>query len=309
MSDTPSDSEQGSVAPAGATVPHRALRTRFCDLVGCRLPVVQTGMGWVSGASLTAATSAAGGFGILAAVTMTPDQFADAVRTVKQRTDTPVRRQLPSRPARPRRPHRPVRPRGRAPGQLRRCSHQGRHRPAARRRHPRHAHRRRPPPRREDARVGRRRRHRPGRRGRRPHRHGAHVAAAAPGGRRGGPRHPGARRRRLPRRPRPGRRAGLGGGRRGHGHPVPPHRREPRARRHQGPLPGGLGDRHGRHHRARRGAAAGHPHRDGRPARAVVARHPPARGRCDRHWSSARSPAPRCPTSSARASPCARART
>ena len=89
MSDTPSDSEQGSVAPEGATVPHRALRTRFCDLVGCRLPVVQTGMGWVSGASLTAATSAAGGFGILAAVTMTPDQFADAVRTVKQRTDTP----------------------------------------------------------------------------------------------------------------------------------------------------------------------------------------------------------------------------
>ena len=75
MSDTPSDSGP--------------LRTRFSDLVGCRLPVVQTGMGWVSGASLTAATSAAGGFGILAAVTMTGDQFADAVRTVKQRTDAP----------------------------------------------------------------------------------------------------------------------------------------------------------------------------------------------------------------------------
>jgi NAD(P)H-dependent flavin oxidoreductase YrpB (nitropropane dioxygenase family) len=55
--------------------------------VGCRLPVVQTGMGWVSGASLTAATSAAGGFGILAAVTMTPDQLRDAVRGVKERTD------------------------------------------------------------------------------------------------------------------------------------------------------------------------------------------------------------------------------
>ena len=68
---------------------HPALHTRFCDLVGCRLPVVQTGMGWVSGASLTAATTAAGGFGILAAVTMTPDQLADAVRTVKQRTDAP----------------------------------------------------------------------------------------------------------------------------------------------------------------------------------------------------------------------------
>jgi NAD(P)H-dependent flavin oxidoreductase YrpB (nitropropane dioxygenase family) len=63
------------------------LQTRFCDLVGCRLPVVQTGMGWVSGANLTAATSAAGGFGILAAVTMTTDQLRDAVRGVKERTD------------------------------------------------------------------------------------------------------------------------------------------------------------------------------------------------------------------------------
>ena len=66
---------------------HPALRTRFCDLVGCRLPVVQTGMGWVSGANLTAATSAAGGFGILAAVTMTPDQLRDSVHGVKARTD------------------------------------------------------------------------------------------------------------------------------------------------------------------------------------------------------------------------------
>jgi NAD(P)H-dependent flavin oxidoreductase YrpB (nitropropane dioxygenase family) len=85
MSDTPSDSGAGSAG----TQRHPALRTRFCELVGCRLPVVQTGMGWVSGASLTSATSAAGGFGILAAVTMTDDQLADAVRTVKQRTDAP----------------------------------------------------------------------------------------------------------------------------------------------------------------------------------------------------------------------------
>ena len=69
--------------------PHPALQTRFVDLVGCRLPIVQTGMGWVSGANLTAATSAAGGFGILAAVTMTPEQMRDAVRSVKERTDAP----------------------------------------------------------------------------------------------------------------------------------------------------------------------------------------------------------------------------
>jgi NAD(P)H-dependent flavin oxidoreductase YrpB (nitropropane dioxygenase family) len=46
-------------------------------------------MGWVSGASLTAATSGAGGFGILAAVTMTMDQLTEAVRTVRERTDAP----------------------------------------------------------------------------------------------------------------------------------------------------------------------------------------------------------------------------
>jgi NAD(P)H-dependent flavin oxidoreductase YrpB (nitropropane dioxygenase family) len=68
---------------------HPALRTRFCDLVGCQLPVVQTGMGWVSGANLTAATSAAGGFGILAGVTMTAEQLRAAVQGVKRRTDAP----------------------------------------------------------------------------------------------------------------------------------------------------------------------------------------------------------------------------
>jgi NAD(P)H-dependent flavin oxidoreductase YrpB (nitropropane dioxygenase family) len=66
-----------------------SLRTRFTDLVGCDLPVVQTGMGWVSGARLTAATSGAGGFGVLAAVTMTPDQLEAQVREVKERTDRP----------------------------------------------------------------------------------------------------------------------------------------------------------------------------------------------------------------------------
>lgn len=65
------------------------LATRLTELVGCRYPIVQTGMGWVSGAHLTAATSAAGGFGILASITMTDEQFRDAVRSVKAATDAP----------------------------------------------------------------------------------------------------------------------------------------------------------------------------------------------------------------------------
>lgn len=65
------------------------LPTRVADLLGCRYPVVQTGMGWVSGANLTAATSTAGGFGILAAVTMDATQLRRAVRAVKEATDAP----------------------------------------------------------------------------------------------------------------------------------------------------------------------------------------------------------------------------
>ncbi len=65
------------------------LHTPFCDLVGVRYPIVQTGMGWVSGARLTSATSAAGGLGILAAATMSLDELKEAIARVRARTDEP----------------------------------------------------------------------------------------------------------------------------------------------------------------------------------------------------------------------------
>lgn len=68
---------------------HATLHTRICDLFGVRYPIVQTGMGWVSGASLTSATSEAGGLGILAAATMTFDELADAIAKLKDRTTKP----------------------------------------------------------------------------------------------------------------------------------------------------------------------------------------------------------------------------
>jgi NAD(P)H-dependent flavin oxidoreductase YrpB (nitropropane dioxygenase family) len=74
---------------AGTTGRHAALRTRACELFGVELPVVQTGMGWVSGARLTAATAAAGGLGILASATMTYDELRAAIGKVKERTDKP----------------------------------------------------------------------------------------------------------------------------------------------------------------------------------------------------------------------------
>ncbi|HVA04367.1 MAG TPA: nitronate monooxygenase [Acidimicrobiales bacterium] len=69
--------------------PHPALRTRLCDLVGVRYPIVQTGMGWVAGPRLVAATANAGGLGILASATMTVDELRAAVAEVKARTTAP----------------------------------------------------------------------------------------------------------------------------------------------------------------------------------------------------------------------------
>src|SRR5687767_237572 len=65
------------------------LETALCRLTGCRYPIVQTGMGFVSDAGLTAATSAAGGLGIVAAAMMTLTELEHAIATVKDRTDQP----------------------------------------------------------------------------------------------------------------------------------------------------------------------------------------------------------------------------
>jgi len=70
-------------------VTHAALRTRACELFGVDYPIVQTGMGWVAGARLTAATSAAGGLGIIASATMSAAELQVAINEVKERTDHP----------------------------------------------------------------------------------------------------------------------------------------------------------------------------------------------------------------------------
>ncbi|MGN6609271.1 MAG: NAD(P)H-dependent flavin oxidoreductase [Jatrophihabitans sp.] len=65
------------------------LRTALTDLVGVEHPVVQTGMGWVAGPRLVAATAEAGGLGILASATMTFAELEAAVAEVKGRTTRP----------------------------------------------------------------------------------------------------------------------------------------------------------------------------------------------------------------------------
>ena len=65
------------------------LRTPFTELTGVRHPVVQTGMGWVSGPRLVSGTANAGGLGILASATMTFEELEKAIIEVKERTDRP----------------------------------------------------------------------------------------------------------------------------------------------------------------------------------------------------------------------------
>jgi len=94
-----SDDAVGDDTSGAGGVRHPALRTRACDRFGVRYPIVQTGMGWVSGARLTAATAHAGGLGILASATMTLDELGAAIAKVRERTDNPFGvNLLPSQP-------------------------------------------------------------------------------------------------------------------------------------------------------------------------------------------------------------------
>jgi len=68
---------------------HPALQTPLLDLLGCRYPIVQTGMGWVAGPKLVSATCNAGAFGIIASATMTYDELVRAIADVKRRTQAP----------------------------------------------------------------------------------------------------------------------------------------------------------------------------------------------------------------------------
>lgn len=66
-----------------------ALNTRACELFGVKYPIVQTGMGYVSDARLTAATASAGGLGIIAGGMLSYEEMEQAIEFVQERTDAP----------------------------------------------------------------------------------------------------------------------------------------------------------------------------------------------------------------------------
>ena len=65
------------------------IRTPLTSLLGISAPVVQAGMGYVSGARLAAATSRAGGLGVIASATMSTGELRSAIKEVKERTGAP----------------------------------------------------------------------------------------------------------------------------------------------------------------------------------------------------------------------------
>jgi NAD(P)H-dependent flavin oxidoreductase YrpB (nitropropane dioxygenase family) len=65
------------------------VRTALTELLGCRHPIVQTGMGYVAGAGLVSAVAEAGGFGIVASATMGLDQLRATIREIKGNTGHP----------------------------------------------------------------------------------------------------------------------------------------------------------------------------------------------------------------------------
>lgn len=62
------------------------LNTALTEALGCRVPIIQTAMGWVATPELVAATSNAGAFGFLAAAVMTPAETAAAIARLRDLT-------------------------------------------------------------------------------------------------------------------------------------------------------------------------------------------------------------------------------
>ncbi len=65
------------------------ISTSLTDRLGCRVPVIQTAMGWIAEPPLVAASCEAGAFGFLGAAVMTAAEAAVKIADVRQRTARP----------------------------------------------------------------------------------------------------------------------------------------------------------------------------------------------------------------------------
>ncbi len=65
------------------------LHTVLVERLGCKVPIIQTAMGWVAEPSLVIASCNAGAFGFLGAAVMTPDEAREKLLQVRKGTDRP----------------------------------------------------------------------------------------------------------------------------------------------------------------------------------------------------------------------------
>ena len=65
------------------------MRTKLCEILGIKYPIIQGGMAWISDAHLAAAVSNAGGLGIIAAGGAPAEWVREQVKLAKSLTDKP----------------------------------------------------------------------------------------------------------------------------------------------------------------------------------------------------------------------------
>ena len=65
------------------------IKSKICEMLGIRYPVLQGGMAWVADARLAAAVSEAGGLGIIAGMNMNGEQLRAEIAKLRALTDKP----------------------------------------------------------------------------------------------------------------------------------------------------------------------------------------------------------------------------
>lgn len=65
------------------------IKTKICDILKIKYPVIQGGMAWVADASLAAAVSNAGGLGLISSINESVEAVRDQIRLCKTLTDKP----------------------------------------------------------------------------------------------------------------------------------------------------------------------------------------------------------------------------
>src|SRR5947209_19600803 len=68
----------------------RGLHTPICDELRIQYPIFSVGFGAAAGPELAAAVSNAGGFGVLGASGMPPDEIVRRIMSTRKMTDRPI---------------------------------------------------------------------------------------------------------------------------------------------------------------------------------------------------------------------------